>query len=310
MIIKKTSNSKLASLLFTAFLAACSSEPFVVEEPDSAPAVALNPDALVDQVPRSDPITIAGNTSPYEVFGKTYRVMDTSVGYSDSGIASWYGTKFHGRKTSNGESYNIYKLTAAHRSLPIPSYVEVTNLSNGKSAIVRVNDRGPFHGDRLIDLSYAAAVKLGFAGEGTTAVKVTALPLPGQRDLRPGKAHFSQAETVKVGTAKPSPITTRTPVATINASLSARPAEVSKGPDHYYVQLGAFKTEVNANKLRLDVASKLAQYVEVVKPKEGDFFRVRVGPMVSKSSADTMKQRLVELGFDRAVITREASKSE
>ncbi|MCY3838012.1 MAG: septal ring lytic transglycosylase RlpA family protein [Gammaproteobacteria bacterium] len=147
--------------------------PAVVK--DSAPAapppgLAMLPDPVV----RNDPKSRRGN-NPYVVFGKHYQVMDTAAGYDQVGGASWYGTKFHGRTTSSGEPYDMYELTAAHRSLPIPTYVRVTNLQNGRSSIVRVNDRGPFHPNRIIDLSFAAAVKLGFERTGTARVRVESL---------------------------------------------------------------------------------------------------------------------------------------
>ena len=116
-----------------------------------------------------------GNKSPYEVLGKTYEVLPTSLGYREIGIASWYGKKFHGRLTSNGEVYDMYQLSAAHKALPLPTTVKVTNLDNGKSVILRVNDRGPFHEDRVIDLSYETALQLGFANKGTAPVVVEAL---------------------------------------------------------------------------------------------------------------------------------------
>ena len=142
---------------------------------DSAPAMprpglAELPDPVVRPLVKSK----RGN-KPYVVWGKHYDVLDSAAGYRAEGLASWYGTKFHGRLTSSGEEYDMYQLTAAHRSLPIPAYVRVTNLDNGKSSIVRVNDRGPFHAERIIDLSYAAAVKLGFAHRGTARVRVEAV---------------------------------------------------------------------------------------------------------------------------------------
>jgi rare lipoprotein A len=130
---------------------------------------------LPDPVPRQEPRSARGNPPTYTVFGKAYRVMDSAAGYYATGNASWYGRKFHGRLTSSGEPYDMFQLTAAHRSLPIPTYVRVTNLDNQQSTIVRVNDRGPFHNDRIIDLSYAAAVKLGFADQGTARVRVESL---------------------------------------------------------------------------------------------------------------------------------------
>ena len=137
---------------------------------------------IQDAQPIIEPITKAGNKSPYTQFGVTYEIMPSSVGYRELGTASWYGTKFHGRRTSNGNIYNMYLMTAAHKTLPIPTYVRVTRLDTQQTIIVRVNDRGPFHNQRIIDLSYAAAVKLGFSNSGTAEVLVEAidasLPLP------------------------------------------------------------------------------------------------------------------------------------
>ena len=130
---------------------------------------------LPDPVPRREPRSARGNPPSYTVLGKTYQVMESAAGYYATGTASWYGRKFHGRLTSSGEPFDMFALTAAHRSLPIPTYVRVTNLDNGRASVVRVNDRGPFHGDRIIDLSYAAAVKLGFADRGTAHVRLEVL---------------------------------------------------------------------------------------------------------------------------------------
>jgi rare lipoprotein A len=126
-------------------------------------------------IPRREVRTIAGNKSPYTVNGQTYRVLPDEAGYSVTGTASWYGRKFHGHLTSNGEVYDMFQLSAAHTTLPIPSYIRVTNLDNGKNIIARVNDRGPFHSGRVVDLSYAGAVILGYAGKGTARVKVEAV---------------------------------------------------------------------------------------------------------------------------------------
>ncbi len=168
-----------------ALLSACSGpEPKVAWEGDGAPIVALAPEDVADAVPRPDPILRAGNTSPYSIDGVEYRVLDSAAGYREEGIASWYGTKFHGNKTANGEVYDLYLATAAHRSLPIPSYARVRNLENGREIIVRVNDRGPFHAERLIDLSYGAAVKLGFIDRGTARVAVETIDLAGVDDRR------------------------------------------------------------------------------------------------------------------------------
>jgi rare lipoprotein A len=132
-------------------------------------------DAIPDARPVQEEKSRYGNRPEYEVFGVTYRVLESSVGYEEEGLASWYGEEFQGRPTSSREPYDMYLMTAAHRSLPLPTYVEVTNLENGRSAVVRVNDRGPFHPDRIIDLSYVAARKLGYVGAGTARVRVRAL---------------------------------------------------------------------------------------------------------------------------------------
>jgi len=145
------------------------------EVKDGAPAFKLDPRTIYDAQPRQEVITNIGNKSPYEVYGQTYTVMPDYRGYKAKGTASWYGTKFDGRKTSNGEVFSLYGMTAAHKTLPIPVYVKVKNLDNGKTAVVRVNDRGPFVKDRLIDLSYAAAVKLGFADVGTAPVEISVI---------------------------------------------------------------------------------------------------------------------------------------
>lgn len=144
-----------------------------------------SPEPLV-QPPDTGGIPGRGNRSPYIVFGKTYEVMPSSLGYLEIGLASWYGRKFHGRATSSGEKFNMHAVSAAHKALPLPTFVRVTNLDNGQKVIVRVNDRGPFHDDRIIDLSYEAAVKLGFADKGVAPVVVEALDELNYPDLVKG----------------------------------------------------------------------------------------------------------------------------
>jgi rare lipoprotein A len=142
---------------------------------DGRPAREIDVSGVIEPVPRREPLAATGNRSPYTVLGKVYRVRDSADGYVERGVASWYGTKFNGRATSSGERYDICAFTAAHRTLPLPSIVRVTNLDNGRSVLVRVNDRGPFHSGRLIDLSYAAAVRLGVDRTGTARVEVRAV---------------------------------------------------------------------------------------------------------------------------------------
>ena len=132
-------------------------------------------DTVSDAVPREEPLSPYGNKPEYEVLGTVYKLMENPAGYEEEGMASWYGEEFQGRRTSSGEPYDLYAMTAAHRTLPLPSYVEVTNVENGKRVVVRVNDRGPFHGGRLIDVSYAAAHRLGMLGRGTARVRIRVL---------------------------------------------------------------------------------------------------------------------------------------
>lgn len=146
---------------------------------DRAPALSRTELSQLRQLPNPKVVALepsaTGNRPEYEVWGKTYSVMESAQGYQAEGIASWYGAKFHGRRTSSGEVYDMYRLTAAHRSLPIPVFARVTNLRNGRSTIVKINDRGPFHAERLIDLSFAAAVKLDFHQAGTAPVRIEVL---------------------------------------------------------------------------------------------------------------------------------------
>ena len=164
---------KVIGMLAVSMILGCQNSLISTEDADFGP---VNPPAwlknLPDPIVRREERVSAGNTSPYSVLGETYTVLSDATGYVNEGYASWYGTKFHGRQTANGERYDMYALTAAHRRLPIPSYVRVTNLDNGRSTIVRVNDRGPFHENRVIDLSYAAAVKLDFERGGTAMVRL------------------------------------------------------------------------------------------------------------------------------------------
>lgn len=191
-----------------------------------------------DAVPKKEPRARYGNQSPYTVLGKTYTVLSTSKGYHERGIASWYGSKFHGRRTSSGEPYDMHLATAAHKSLPLPSYVEVKNLDNGRKMIVKVNDRGPFHSGRIIDLSYAAAIKLGVDQTGTANVEVRALDvgnnarvsakLPDGTFLQVGA--FSSKKTAKEMAGK-------------MTAAHLNPVSVKRNKGLYKVWIGPYATE-------------------------------------------------------------------
>jgi len=170
-------NLVLAAALL-AMAAACGTLPpqrGTVGPGDGAPAYPVDLAAIANAVPQVEPLSRYGNPASYVVYDQRYDVLNNSSGYVERGIASWYGTKFHGKRTSSGEPYDMYAMTAAHKTLPIPTYAEVTNLLNGKRVIVKVNDRGPFKENRLIDLSYAAATKLGITDDGTGIVEVRAI---------------------------------------------------------------------------------------------------------------------------------------
>lgn len=170
----------MKQLIFTAalaglLLAGCAGKKEVEEAGDGPSSRKISAADVHDAVPKNEPRARYGNHSPYTVLGKTYTVLPSSKGYHERGIASWYGSKFHGRRTSSGEPYDMHLATAAHKSLPLPTYAEVTNLDNGRKMIVKINDRGPFHEDRIIDLSYAAAIKLGVDQTGTARIDVRAI---------------------------------------------------------------------------------------------------------------------------------------
>lgn len=229
---------------------------------DSAPA---NYSKQWDEIPNATPIPVTrskyGNPGSYEVFGKTYYVKNTADGFQQKGIASWYGSKFHGQRTSSGEEYNMYSMTAAHKTLPIPVYVEVTNLDNNRKAIVRVNDRGPFHEGRIIDLSYAAATKLGVAQTGTANVTIRVV----QTD---SEVNQQQSDSV-----------VESPV-----------YEDGK----LYVQVAAFATEENAlqhlGKLQGQGFSDVRLHIE--SKKGATVYRIRIGPLPSDSVAKKIVTQL------------------
>ena len=229
--------------------------------------------SIANAVPKAEPKSRYGNPSSYEQFGERYHVLPSSKGFVQEGVASWYGTKFHGERTSSGEEYNMYAMTAAHKTLPLPTYVEVINKDNGRRAIVKVNDRGPFHDNRIIDLSYAAATRLGVAKTGTANVKIRALD-PGEDSARSASA-----------------------ASTTNAVASAPAGRV-------YVQVAAFSSEEKAfamlKKLREANFSDTRIHVD---SKQGKLlYRVRIGPLPSEHVAKKLLTQLQEIKQNNAKI--------
>ena len=254
----------LPGLLALLLLQGCTSSPPPIA--DGKPLRDIDPARVRDAVPRADPILAAGNTSPYRVNGREYRVLETSAGYRQRGLASWYGSKFHGRPTANGEVFDTYAATAAHRTLPLPGYLRVTNLDNHRSLVVRVNDRGPFHSDRIIDLSYGAAVKLGFAEQGTARVKLVAIAVAGTEDLRQD------------------------------------PALSGWKSDYRFLQVGAFADKRSALALQQRLQTKLHAPVRIseLQRDHAIWYRVRVGPFDGRHALLAFRQQLQEMGFSQA----------
>ncbi len=249
---------------------------------DGPPPKDIDVDNLPDAIPRHEPITLVGNKSPYTVLGKTYQVMPSSRGFRQRGLASWYGNKFHGRHTSNGEVYSMYEMTAAHKTLPIPCYVKVTNLENGRSVVVRVNDRGPFHGDRIIDLSYAAAKKLGYSDQGTAKVEVSVID----------PADY-QNNTVASPQLAPGP-----------AMLPVAKAVAVEQDSNTYLQVGAFSNQLAATHLSQRLAGVVTEYPVVVRQESSPqpLFKVLVGPVTDQLKLVDLKAALGQIDNIRPFI--------
>lgn len=256
---------------------------------DHAPTEDINVDHLPDIVPQWEPKSRGGNKSPYEVWGEKYWVIDSAEGYVAEGTASWYGNKFHGHKTSNGEIYDMYAFSAAHKSLPLPSFVKVTNLDNQRSIVVRVNDRGPFHGDRLIDLSYAAAARLDYHKKGLARVRVEAItPAKG------GNSPVAREEVASVSSQAVS--------ASRNTTTTTRNAAPSSSLVFSHLQVGAFSTDVPANGLKRRLFEAFDTRVNVSINKQSDgLYKVLLGPFDGDVSLSEWQQELQQAGFGSAV---------
>lgn len=256
---------------------------------DTGPEKELDVSEVVEPDPEYERPSDTGNKSPYEVWGETYEVMSSAEGYEATGTASWYGRKFHGHLTSNGETYDMYELSAAHRSLPLPSHVRVTNLENDRSTIVRVNDRGPFHGDRLIDLSYAAARVLGFDGGGTARVHIEAVAAsPGDSGDHPEKDPGESDSEAAQGDGE---------------ELPSRKKE-----DRLFVQVGAFGNLTAAAQLKAQLTMVTASEVHLVEDREGEsVHRVWVGPFQQRDAAERARKAIERNDLGQPIIiTRSA----
>lgn len=228
---------------------------------DGAPDYPIDISTIPDPVPHPEPKSKQGNPASYVVFGKRYYVMDEPVDYVQRGLASWYGTKFHGQKTSSGETYDMYAMTAAHKTLPLPSYLQVKNLRSGRTIVVRVNDRGPFHDNRIVDLSYSAAKKLDIVRTGTAYVEI--------RDITPPR----QTVVVRI----------------------VRPSDTTK----LYVQIGVFKSRANADRLlgSIDTSGLPDTRVKAFELNQEPVYRVQLGPVETFGEAQRVIAKLGEIGL-------------
>ena len=254
-------------IIFTALaLQACSSPSRYKINQDHGPSSNINVSNIKDAVPKEEPRSKYGNPKTYKVLGKWYTVRESSAGYKEKGLASWYGKKFHGHRASSGETYDMYAMTAAHKTLPLPTYVRVTHLENGRSVIVKVNDRGPFHEGRIIDLSYSAAKKLGVTDTGTAPVEVSAIDVANYKNTPP-EPRFRQTYPDKTG-------------------------------NKLYIQVGAFSDKKNATKLykrltRMFKQRKIHSHFSSNK----NIYRVRVGPIASIEDANKLSELLNNKGI-------------
>ena len=256
-------------------LAACGGNKTRHDGPPSGSA--RIPDLPGDPVPRPEARSKYGNGPVYEVLGKRYTVMPSSKGYRERGVASWYGTKFHGNLTSNREVYDMHKMTAAHKTLPLPTYVRVRNLRNDKSIIVRVNDRGPFVHNRIIDLSYAAAARLDMVNDGTSLVEVTAIDFEEPARDRPVRRSNPPAPPLDHGTGQGAPTEHKV-----------------------YVQVGAFGERANAERRlgALSLAGIKDAFIHTEQTSGRTLYRVRIGPVADVLQYDLLVEELESIGIN------------
>lgn len=280
---------------------------------DDGPGEDIPPDldSTVDPIPVIENYSRTGN-KPYVVFGKTYTpIIDNTTPFKQRGVASWYGKKFHGKRTSSGEPYDMYKITAAHPLLPIPSYARVTNLANGKQIIVRINDRGPFHSNRIMDLSYTAALKLGYLGKGSSEVELERL-LPDEiAKMEENRNNQGREQAVALTSAVNLQSSDSAPTALENAPAQERKTSASPNSDDaasgYYLQLAAFAIRANAEASLQQLQRRLREAKTDLQfhiAPQGNLYRVQSGPYTSRDEATALLDQLASSGEKPLVVRR------
>lgn len=291
--------------LLTLFLIGCASRGDRSDD-EIPPHIARIPDA----VPRVEPLSRSGNPESYVVLGKRYYTQRDRRGHVERGFASWYGKPFHGRKTSSGETYDMHAMSAAHKTLPLPTYARVTNLENGRSIVIRINDRGPFKDERIIDLSHTAAVKLGVVRTGTARVEVRAIEpspspfLASHADGGSGQPSLASRSTT-VAASRPTratdaPVRVRDP-ASVSSSLATGSRSPVQGTP-LYLQVGAFGDPGNAERLRARLTTHLLhEQIRILDPDTSGaaLYQVRIGPLASEHEAERLAEQITALGVER-----------
>ncbi len=259
-------NVKLYLLILLTMLTLNGCSTAFNSHPDGAPSYPVDETKIPNAVPKKEALSQYGNNRTYRVAGKTYHTLSSSRNYDAKGIASWYGTRFHSIPTSSGERYNMFGMTAAHKTLPLPTYVRVTNLKNGKQVIVKINDRGPFSGNHLIDLSYVAAKKLGMIERGTALVDVKAID-----------------------------------VDSYNRSINTRSAHSFAQNNHpVYLQAGVFKQRAYAERLKTRLSKEIAAPVHISRAAK-HLYRVQIGPIKDTAANKQISKQLKSLGLTKNI---------
>jgi rare lipoprotein A len=309
-----------ASLLL---LGACAHTPRRPAAPPANPASPITalprnpPDVsqVPDAVPRAEPRSAFGNPPFYYVSGRRYAVLPTSTGYVERGVASWYGTEFHGLRTSTGEPYDMFAMTAAHKTLPLPCYARVTNLSNGHSVVVRINDRGPFVANRIVDLSYSAAARLDMIRNGTAFVQLEVLTPASTPPNASMPVSTLTTEAARVGVSSVPPISSAPapppPPETastieVPAASSAAPGVAASAAGAFYIQVGAFSKAENADSAVHKLhAAGFEHAFTLTASAHQPLLRVRIGPISSVQQFDAAIARLGALGFRDARLAQD-----
>lgn len=294
----KLSLTPLIIITLVSLISACSSDRYK-DKHDSTPTRLPSEAELSDAIARAEPYSRGGNKD-YQVFGKDYQVLNSAHGFEETGIASWYGKKFHGHLTSNGEIYDMYSMSAAHKNLPLPTYVKVTNTENKKSVIVRVNDRGPFHQSRIIDLSYSAAYKLDMLKTGTAQVKITAITDFDEKTglvklINDGKPNNNAQENTKL--VNHEEISKSNPPSITATAASSKPP-VKMGISTPYIQVFVTSKKELASSTALKLKNQYKQNTSF--PEQAGLYRIQLGPIDDLATLNALLTSLKKNGYPNA----------